>query len=59
MAVTSMWAINVRVEKAVDYVLNPDKTTERPELTPEAISARRAVGDAIDYASNADNGDQL
>lgn len=59
MAVTSMWAINVRVEKAVDYVLNPDKTTERPELTPEAISARRAVGDAIDYASNADKTEKM
>ena len=28
MAVTSLWARNVRVEQVIDYVRNPDKVTD-------------------------------
>ena len=59
MAVTSIWYVNSRVEKALAYIMNPDKTTEKPELTPDAIAARKAVGDVIDYASNADKTEQM
>ena len=50
MAVTAVWHVNSRVEKALNYVMNPEKTTEKPELAPEAVAARKAVGDVIDYA---------
>lgn len=59
MAVTSIWYVNSRVEKALAYIMNPDKTTEKPELSPDAIAARKAVGDVIDYASNADKTEQM
>ena len=34
MAVTSIWPIHGRVDKVIDYVRNPEKTTEAglPEL---------------------------
>ena len=59
MAVTSIWYVNSRVEKALAYIMNPDKTTEKPEHTPDAIAARKAVGDVINYASNADKTEQM
>lgn len=54
MAVTSIWAVTTHYERAIEYVMNPEKTIEKPELTPEAIAARKAVGDVINYASNSD-----
>ena len=59
MAVTSIWAISDRVDKVITYVKNPDKTTEKPELFPEAVTARSAVGDVIDYATNVDKTEQM
>ena len=59
MAVTSIWAVHNHVEVAIDYVMNPEKTTEKPELSPEAVSARKAVGDVINYASNAEKTEQM
>ena len=50
MAVTSMWPVTSRMDKLIQYVNNPDKVEERPELIPEAIKARTAVGDVIDYS---------
>ena len=44
MAVTSIWAVTTHYERAIEYVMNPEKTIEKPELTPEAIAARKAVG---------------
>ena len=58
MAVTSIWAVSKRLNNAINYVRNPEKTTDRPELSHEAILARKAVGDVIDYAANADKTDQ-
>ena len=52
MAVTSVWAVKSRVDNVIKYVENPEKTVEKTEGTPEALSARRAVGDVIDYAEN-------
>ncbi len=54
MAVTSIWAVSTHVERAIEYILNPDKTSDMPELSPEAIAARKAVGDVINYASDGD-----
>ena len=59
MAVTSIWYVSNRVDDVVKYVVNPDKTVEKPELSPEAIAARKAVGDVIYYASNADKTEQM
>ena len=59
MAVTSIWYVSNRVDDVVKYVVNPDKTMEKPELSPEAISARKAVGDVIDYASDANKTEQM
>ena len=59
MAVTSIWAVTDRVDRVVDYVENPEKTIERPELSSDAISARKAVGDVIAYAENADKTEKM
>lgn len=59
MAVTSIWAITGRMDKVISYVKNPEKTVEKPELLPEAVSARTAVGDVIDYAENGDKTEQM
>ncbi len=59
MAVTSMWAVSNRVDNTIEYIVNPEKTTEKPELEPEAILAREAVGDVINYASNTDKTDRM
>ena len=31
MAVTSVWAVKERVDNALNYVMNPEKTVEKPE----------------------------
>lgn len=59
MAVTSIWAVTTHYERAIEYIMNPEKTIEKPELTPEAIAARKAVGDVINYASNNDKTEQM
>ena len=59
MAVTSIWAVKVRVDNALSYIMNPEKTIEKPELSPEAIAARKAVGDVVDYAVNAEKTEQM
>ena len=59
MAVTSIWAVTTHYERAIEYVMNPEKTIEKPELSPEAIAARKAVGDVINYASNSDKTEKM
>ena len=59
MAVTSIWAVKGRVDNVIKYIENPDKTIERPELSQEAIKARLAVGDVIDYAVNEDKTEKM
>ena len=59
MAVTAIWAVKVRVDYALNYIMNPEKTTEKPELAPEAIEARKAVGDVINYAIDADKTEKM
>lgn len=59
MAVTSVWAVNTKVGSALDYIMNPEKTKEKPELSSEAINARRAVGDVIDYSVNPEKTEQM
>ena len=59
MAVTAIWHVSSRVGKALDYIMNPEKTVEKPENSPDAIAARKAVGDVIDYASNADKTERM
>ena len=43
MAVTSIWAVTTHYERAIEYVMNPEKTIEKPELTPEAIAAEQMM----------------
>ena len=59
MAVTAVWHIDNRVDNVIDYVKNPEKTTERPEMSSEAIAARTAVGEVIDYAENGEKTDRM
>ncbi|MCR5593788.1 MAG: relaxase/mobilization nuclease domain-containing protein [Saccharofermentans sp.] len=59
MAVTSIWAVSNHVNNTIRYVMNPEKTIDRPELSQDAIAARKAVGDTIDYASNGDKTEQM
>lgn len=59
MAVTSVWAVKSRVDNVIKYVENPEKTVEKVECTPEALSARRAVGDVIDYAENSSKTERM
>lgn len=59
MAVTSVWAVNTKVGSALDYIMNPEKTKEKPELSSEAIAARQAVGDVIDYSVNPEKTEQM
>ena len=59
MAVTSIWAVTHRVDNVLKYIENPDKTIERPELSPEAIAARKAVGDVVNYVENSDKTEQM
>lgn len=59
MAVTAIWHVSSRVGKALDYIMNPEKTVEKPEFSPEAIAARNVVGDVINYASNADKTEHM
>ena len=59
MAVTSIWAVSNHVDKTISYIVNPEKTVDKPELSPDAIAARKAVGDVINYASNADKTEQM
>ena len=49
MAVTSIWPIHRRVDKVIDYVRNPEKTTEAglPEL-----AALHAVDNVVEYAAD-------
>lgn len=57
MAVTSVWAVKVRMDAAIDYIENPEKTTLRPELEADASAARQAICNVIDYASDEDKTD--
>ena len=59
LAVTSIWAVNNRIDKVIDYVNNPEKTAGRPELLKEALAIRRALGDVIDYAENGDKTEKM
>ncbi len=59
MAVTSIWAVTHRVDSVLKYIKNPDKTIERPELAPEAIAARKAVGDVVNYVENSEKTEQM
>ena len=59
MAVTSIWAVTIRMNNAINYILNPEKTVDKPELSPEAVAARKAVGDVINYAVNAEKTEQM
>ena len=59
MAVTAIWHVSSRIGKALDYVMNPEKTVEKPENSLDAIAARKAVGDVLDYAENSDKTEKM
>ena len=59
MAVTSIWTVKSHVGTAINYIINPEKTTAKPELIPEAVAARQAVGDVIDYDVNPEKTEQM
>lgn len=51
MAVTSIWAVTTHYERAIEYVMNPEKTIEKPELTPEAIAANDKLCKKANFVS--------
>lgn len=59
MAVTSLWAVKSRMDTVLNYIENPEKTTQRPELFDDASSARQTICNVIDYASNEDKTDEM
>ena len=59
MAVTSVWAVKSRMDSVLNYIENPEKTKERPELFDEAAAARQAICNVIDYANDEDKTDEM
>ena len=59
MAVTSLWAVKSRMDTVLNYIENPEKTTQRPELFDDASAARQTICNVIDYASNEDKTDEM
>ena len=49
MAVTSLWAVKSRLDHTIEYVKNPEKTSAKTELEPDAVSALK---DTIEYAED-------
>lgn len=49
MAVTSLWAVKSKLGFTITYVENPEKTTNKTEFEPEALSALKGV---IEYAED-------
>ena len=49
MAVTSIWPIHGRVDKVIDYVRNPEKTTEAGLPEQESL---QAVDDEVEIAAD-------
>ena len=52
MAVTAIWSIKGRVDHIIDYVMNPQKTTED-------VSSLHAIEDVIHYASDGSKTEQM
>ncbi len=49
MAVTSIWDIKGRVDKVINYAMNPEKTSENSK---ELLAAFHAIEGMVEYASN-------
>lgn len=52
MAVTSIWYVKSNLNKVIDYAANPEKTTNKLELEPEAKEALNEIGKVIDYTAD-------
>ena len=52
MAVTSIWAVKNRMDTVLNYIENPEKTTQRPEEAPDANAAMKHIRDVLGYACN-------
>ena len=59
MAVTSVWAVKCRMDTVLNYIENPEKTTQRPEEAPEANAAMKHIRDVLGYACNEDKTDEM
>ena len=49
MAVTSIWPIQGRVDRVINYARNPEKTTE---ASYEELASLHAVDNVVEYAAN-------
>ena len=49
MAVTSIWPVKGRVDRAINYARNPEKTTE---ASYEEQAALHVVDDVVEYAAD-------
>lgn len=52
MAVTSIWYVKNNLNKVIDYASNPEKTTNKLELEPEAQEAMKEIGKVIEYTAD-------
>ena len=59
MAVTSIWAVKNRMDTVLNYIENPEKTTQRPEEAPDANAAMKHIRDVLGYACNEDKTDKM
>ena len=59
MAVTSIWAVKNRMDTVINYVENPEKTTQRPEEAPAANAAMKYIRDVLGYACNEAKTDKM
>lgn len=59
MAVTSIWAVKNRMDTVLNYIENPEKTTQRPEEAPDANAAMKHIRDVLGYACNEAKTDKM
>lgn len=59
MAVTSVWAVKSRMDNVLNYIENPEKTTQRPEEYPDANAAMQHIRDVLGYACDEDKTDEM
>ena len=48
MATTSLWRVKGRLGRVIDYIENPDKTSEKP---PDPGGGKATIRDVVDYVT--------
>ena len=48
MATTSLWRVKGRLGRVIDYIENPEKTSEKP---PDPGGGKATIQDVVDYVT--------